>query len=75
MIDINKYSSSIEKKRGLGGDVNKLTGLDIDFSDMQIKEYPTSMHDALSNSVIDNSVLKMTKNITVDNIKNLIDSN
>jgi hypothetical protein len=63
VIDMNACSSSSEKKEELQRKIAKLTGLNIDFADMRIKEYPQSMHDKFCYPQIDRMVSDLTSNL------------
>jgi hypothetical protein len=62
-IDMNEYSSSPEKKRELQKKISGLTGLNIDFSDLDIKRYSSQVQEELCYSEIDKKVLELTNRI------------
>jgi hypothetical protein len=59
IIDMNACSISAEKKKELQRNIMTSTGLDIDFTDMSIKEYPPGTRDNFCYPHIDNLVDKL----------------
>lgn len=63
IIDMNDCSSSAEKKTELKSQINEFTGLEIDFSDLAIKQYPHSMQEEFCYSRIDNVILELVNKL------------
>jgi len=60
---MNECSSSAEKKEELKSQIHEFTGLDMDFTDLDIKQYPHRMQEDFCYSAIDNMILELVNKL------------